>query len=122
MVWQKVERVTVSSGGGTETVTIPLTSLSNGLTIWALSNAREIDMTFQFQVNGVDFGLRERVTGVCADVVFTSGGAQTDNLMFPFISASDQAAPLNYDPCDLSLVVTNHDGSDGDITIAAVVR
>lgn len=120
-VWQHVEKVTVS-GSSTETVAVTHKAMSRGLTIWALSDVRSIDMSFQFRINGQNFGREETIDGVAADVVFSSGGARTENIMFPFVSTSNQGSPQNWDPCDMSLFITNNDGSDADVTIAFVVQ
>lgn len=79
--FRQIEQV-VAAQNGNATFTLRNIPLAlNGLTIWAVSGGKVItDLTFQPQINGIDFGGSVQVAaGVAANVVY-SGGVDEDIL------------------------------------------
>lgn len=117
--WQSFQKLTVPAAG-TQTFTINTQAPVERLTIWAVSSNRVLtNMTFQVQVNGVNYNTAVNVTAaVAADVVYRSGGASADDDILPVVHARQVAAGI--DPFVLSVLVSNAGGAPESVTLMAV--
>lgn len=120
--WSDYEVLSVPGGGGTATFTVANPGIEfSKLTIWAMSGV-VLTMTFQPQINGVNFGPATALAGARAvDLVFTSGGAGSEDIVFPraLNKAHLNGAALPPTEMNLTVLVTNNDASAAVVTMYA---
>lgn len=122
MAWTHYETLTVAGGGGTASFAVPLPREEvSKLTVWAMSGP-VVTMVFQPRINGINFSGSTSVAAArAADVVYSSGGAGTEDLMFPRMPQT--TVPYGTTPPPLQMVfdilVTNNGVAAESVTLWA---
>ncbi len=119
-MWQQIEKITVANGG-TATFTLAHNAPLERLTIWANSNGRTMaNVSFQPQINGNSFGAPTPLVGVvAADLIYTSGGAATENALIPYVHPRLRKLQTS-DPFVISVLITNAGASPIQVTMMAL--
>lgn len=124
--WQNQERMTVAAAASS-TFSVSYPWGASRLTIWAVAPAN-VTMTLQPQINGINFGPATTVAAApLADLVFSSGGSATEDVMLPVALVSTKmAAPTasyaNPHPFNFTVLVSNTGAAEADLTLYACAR
>lgn len=119
--WSHKKKLTVP-GSGSISYILPGETPLERLTIWAISGQRNIPgLTFQPQINGVNFNTPTVVAGAqAADIVYASGGAATEDAIIPATFKPSGSNAENLDPFVFSILITNQDTNDIPISMYTV--
>lgn len=118
--WQHYKKFTIANGA-TDTFTLPRSLPLDRLTIWAITDARTVTMTFQTRINGNAYNAAVTVTArAAADVVYRSGGAVSENDLIPFLPHPNRVPTATADPFTIDVLITNNSGADAQVTMFAV--
>ena len=117
--WQQVEKLTIANGTS-QTFTLKYSSPLERLTIWAISGQRVLaNVSFQPQLNGINFGGATVIVGTkAADIIYSSGGAANENAILP-APPRQKVVEAAFDAFTFAVVIANAGGASIDVTMMA---
>ena len=118
-IWQWHQLVTVTAGA-TVTTVVPVDQVLERLTLWANSGRRVlVNASCQLSINGQNYNPAVPVVArAAADVLYSSGGATSENNLLPYVSLGDAARSI--DPFEVAVAITNNDAVDITVSLSAI--